>query len=346
MSGLRAFPCAGLIVLIWGCQDTLHGQPRIWKVGIAISDQVERSGLPPHLRELHDQAVRDMYDGIRLLVSGLRRFETVAWNAVGEGREYRYFGPGHVDFVAHATIYKLGKIYRNETLYYNPGYPAEFQQDGNKPYEIISRPAITSRLKLSLVDQERAKVFWSALRDSTVIVPHDPLTYLYNPSKYPRLSHPELIRTHLSSIIRLQSINTSVERAMVISDRWFVSSPEKDAKTSRSLLAALLASFRPGLDGNLPLEGRIDSVLSLERKGKPHVLLNIGARDGIYPRLRLEVWRAEPSQQKVGQIEVVQVDSFSAVAKVRKVEKKLRKRGEGPSPGDRVISRKRRSLLN
>ena len=298
------------------------------------------------MHELHDQAVRNLYDRIKLLLSGLGRFETVAWNAVGEGRKYRYFGPGDVDFVAHATIYKLGKIYRNETLYYNPGYPAEFKQDGDKPYEIISRPAITSRLKLSLVDQERGKVLWSALRDSTVIVPHDPYTYLYNPSKYPRLSHPELIRSHLSSIIRLQSNNTSVERSMVMSDRWFVSSPEKDVKISQSLLAALLASFHPGLDGNLPLEGRIDSVLSLERKGKPQVLLNIGARDGIYPKLRLEVWRPEPSQQKVGQIEVVRVDSFSAVATVRKVEKKLRKRGEGPDPGDRVISRKRRSRLN
>ncbi len=40
------------------------------------------------------------------------------------------------------------------------------------------------------------------MRDSTVLVPHDPYIYLYNPKKYPGLSHPALIRTHLSRIIR------------------------------------------------------------------------------------------------------------------------------------------------
>ena len=173
----KAFPYAGLILLFWGCQDFIHAQPRIRRVGIAITDQVERRGLPPHLNELHDKALRHLYDGVRDHLNGLGRFQTVAWNAVGERRKYRYVGPGQVDFVAHATIYKLEKIYRNETLYNNPGYPVNFKQDGDKPCEIISRPAVTSRLKLALIEQNKGKVIWSAMRDSTVLVPHDPYIY-------------------------------------------------------------------------------------------------------------------------------------------------------------------------
>ena len=342
----KAFPFAGLILLFLSCHDFVQAQPRIRKVGIAISDRVERRGLPPHLNELHGKNLRNLYDGVKGQLNALGRFETVAWNAVGEGRKYEYIGPGEVDFVAHVTVYKLEKIYRNETLYYNPRYTVDFKQDGEKSYEIISRPAVTSRLKMALIDQKKGKVIWSAMRDSTVIVPHDSHTYLYNPSKYPGLTHPALIRTHLSDIIRLQSINTSVERSMVLSDRWFVSSPQKDTDASQELLAALLDPFLADLDGNLPLEGRIESILPLDKKGRTQVLLNIGALDGLFPRLRLEVWRPEPSDQKVGQVEIVKVDSSSAVAMVRKIEKKLRKRGEGPNPDDRVISRKRPSLLH
>ena len=343
----KASPYAGLILLCWSCQDFIHAQPRIRKVGLAISDQVERRGLPPHLNELHGQALRTLYDGVQDHLNGLGRFETVSWKAVGHGRrKFEYIGPGQVDFVVHVTIYKLEKIYRNETLYFNPAYRVEFKQDGEKSYEIISRPAVTSRLKLALIDPKKDKVIWSAMRDSTVMVPHDPYTYLYNPRLYPGLTHPELIRTHLANIIRLQSINTSVERSMVLSDRWFVSSPQRDIDASQELLTALLATFRSDLDGNLPLEGRIASILPPDKKGKTQVLLNIGALDGLFPRLRLEVWRPEPSDQKVGQVEIVEVDSSSATARVRKLEKKLRKRGEGPNPGDRVISRKRPSLLH
>ena len=329
------------MLLCWSFHDFIQAQPRIRTVGIAITDQVERRRLPPHLNELHGKALRNLYDGVQGQLNAMGRFETVAWNAVGERRKYEYIGPGKVDFIVHVTIYELEKIYRNETLYYNPRYTVEFKQDGEKSYEIISRPAIASRLKLALIDQKKGKVIWSAMRDSTVIVPHDPYTYLYNPSKYPGLTHPALVRDHLSNIIRLQSINTSAERSMVLSDRWFVSSPQMDIEASQELLTALLAAFRADLDGNLPLEGRIESILPPDKKGRTQVLLNIGALDGLFPRLRLEVWRPEPSDQKVGQVEIVKADSSSAVAMVRKIEKKLRKRGEGPNPGDRVISRKR-----
>jgi hypothetical protein len=59
--------------------------------------------------------------------------------------------------------------------------------------------------------------------------------------------------------------------------------------------------------------------------------------------MRLDVWRPQPSQQKVGQVEVVELDSTTAIARLRKIEKKLKKRGEGLQKQDRVISHKRPS---
>ena len=96
------------------------------------------------------------------------------------------------------------------------------------------------------------------------------------------------------------------------------------------------------IDANLPLEGRIAAILP-QQKGKSRVQLNIGAQHGLASRMRLEVWRPEPSQQKVGQLEVVATDSTTAIAKLRKLDKKLKKSGEGLQLQYRVISAKRRS---
>jgi len=82
-------------------------------------------------------------------------------------------------------------------------------------------------------------------------------------------------------------------------------------------------------------------MLLPERKGKPHVQLNIGAQHGLVRKMRLQVLRPDPSDQKVGQLEVVEVDSTTAIARLRKLDKKLRKHGEGLQLQDRVISPKR-----
>ena len=108
------------------------------------------------------------------------------------------------------------------------------------------------------------------------------------------------------------------------------------------LLKGLVDNLAPDLDANLPLEGRIAALLP-EQKGKLHVRLNIGARHGLTTRMRFNVWRPRPSQQKVGQIEVVEMDSTTAIARLRKLDKKLKKRGDGLQVQDRVISPKRPS---
>ena len=136
--------------------------------------------------------------------------------------------------------------------------------------------------------------------------------------------------------------NPSVERALNVSERWFVSTPSSDLAVAKGLLKGLAADLAADIDANIPLEGRIAAILP-EQKGKSHVQLNIGAQHGLASRMRLDVWRPEPSQQKVGQLEVVEIDSTTAVARLRKLDKKLRKRGEGLQLQDRVISSKRPS---
>ena len=65
--------------------------------------------------------------------------------------------------------------------------------------------------------------------------------------------------------------------------------------------------------------------------------LNVGIRN----KMRLEVFRSGKSGSKIGQIEIVSVDSASSVGRVRKLERSVRKRGGTIDVGDQVISRQR-----
>lgn len=315
----------------------------MYRLGVAVSDAVDHRALPPHLLERQGEIQFELGRQVRELLDGLGRFESSPWEALAEGRRFSFSGPGSVDFVVHLTLHRLGKIYRNDSLMRLASYSADASGTGEPPgpYEIIAQPAIVGRLEIELVDPDNGKVIWSTLRDSTAIVPHDPHLFVYNPTRFPRFTHPALIRAYLADILRLQAGNYALQRSMANAERWFVSTPGADVATAGGLLSGLVASSRARIDANLPLEGRIDSLLP-DEGGESRVLLNIGARDGVSPKLRLDLWRPLPSERKVGQVEVVTVDAGTAVARVRKVDRKLRQRGEGPATGDRAISRKRR----
>ena len=283
------------------------------------------------------------------LFEDLGRFQTFDWR-VSSDRDrylyYGYYGEESVDFVAHVIVHRLYRVYSNKIVYAGPfeaptnlSFPSAETQN----VEVLSFPLVSGRIEIKLVDPLKDKIFWSAQRDSSSIVPHDEFRFIYNPSKYPGVTSPTLIQAYLADILRLQHSNPVVERALYASDRWYISEPEDDVETARGVLADLVRSFYPELDGNLPLEGRIEALLTKKKKGKPTYLLNIGSKHGLVPRLRLDVWRDPPNEEKIGQIEIVQLNPTSAIAKLRKLEKKIRKRGETLQPGDRVISRRRDS---
>ena len=344
---MRRVISVGLVAAILGGICPSAAQPHIYTIGLALIDRVNPDGLPPHMRRQHPGLVNDMRREIRSLLADLGRFRTVPFRMSSEDDDPVYFGAPAVDFVVQITLDRADKIYRNQILYsqgpllYNR--TGEDGRSGGAPYEVISLPAITGQLQVRLVDPHKDKVLWSSLRDCTAVVPIDERIFLYNNRKYPGLTHPDLVRAFQIDILRLRQVNRSVDRALNMSDRWFVSQPSHDVEVARDLFRGLVASLASDMDSNLPLEGRIDALLP-KKKSKFYVQLNIGAHHGLVPRMRLEVWRPQPSSQKVGQVEVVEIDSTTAVARLRKLDKKLKKRGEGLQLLDRVISPKRPSV--
>ena len=321
------------------------GQPQVYSIGIVFTDLVDQETLPLHLKEQHPTIVKTINQEIRQLFSDLNRFRTLHLQSSGEADDPLYHGAQSVDYIAHFTLSKAYKTYHNQILYYYDGEDERLQFDDGGPsknssYEVISLPAIIGQITVKLVNPRRNKIFWSDLRDSSAVIPYNQQLFLRNAWKYPGGSHPGLVRAFLADILRLQMANPSVERALNVSERWFVSDPSDDVEVAKGLLQGLAANLAADIDANLPLEGRIETLLP-ERKGKAHVQLNIGAQHGLAPKMRLQVLRPEPSQQKVGQLEVVEIDSTTAIARLRKLDKKLRKHGEGLQLQDRVISPKR-----
>ena len=344
---MRRIFFAGLVSTVLGGLVPAFSQPQTYAIGLAFTDQMDVDSLPPYMQSKHSSFMGKLRQRVQLLFTELGRFQTFDCRTTFEQNRYTYYSSQSTDFVVHVILRRSHKIFRNKALRYSGGedsfgYGAR-AQSGGVPYEVIALPAISARLEVRLMEGRKNKIFWSALRDSTAIVPHSVEIFIYNPSKYPGYTHPALIRAYLPAILRLRAANHSVDRQLDAADRWFLSEPGDDIDTAYGLLEDLAASFYEELDGNLPLAGRIEAVLP-EEEGKPRVLLNIGSKHGLMPRLRLDVWRPLPVGQKVGQIEVIEVDSVTAIARLRKLERSLRKRGESLQSGDRVISRKRPSL--
>ncbi|MBI2501953.1 MAG: hypothetical protein HYW07_01820 [Candidatus Latescibacteria bacterium] len=318
-------------------------QPRTCTLGLVITDRVDLAGLPDHLQAQHPLLVDDLREKMRVSLAQVGRFQILNWDATAKENHYTYYGSGTIDAVVHVILHRANKIFRNQVIY-SYGTAPEYKgpQEGGLDYEVVALPAISARLEVRLVNLQKNIVLWSALGDSTAIVPYDGRVFIFNPRKYPGMTHPQLIRDYLADLMRLQQTNRAVDRLLDVADRWFISRPINDLQIAQALLTSLAKSFSGALDLNLPLEGQISALLPAEQ-GMQLVRLNIGAQHGLVPRLRLEVWRPLPAVQKVGQVEVMQVDSTTAVARLKGLEKQLRKRGEGLHLLDRVISPKRPS---
>ena len=332
----------GWASVLFGGQPA-NAQPHIYTIGLVFTDLVDQEILPVHLAEQHPLLMREIDQAIRDIFASLSRFRAVRLQSVGEAHNPVFQGGESTDYIAHFILNKAYKTYHNQVIHYedlglfDDGGPSE-----DRSYEVISLPAFVGQLEVKLAEPRRGKIFWSDLRDSSATIPYDKQLFLYNTWKYPGASHPGLTRAFLADLLRLQMADSATERALNVAERWFVSKPSSDLAVARGLLKGLADNLAPDLDANLPLEGRIVALLP-EQKGKLHVRLNIGARHGLTTRMRFDVWRPRPSQQKVGQIEVVDVDSTTAIARLRKLDKKLKKRGDGLQIQDRVISPKRPS---
>ena len=330
----------GWAAILFGNQPA-NAQPHRYTIGLAFTDLVDQEALPVHLVDQHPLLMREIEHTLSDIFADMGRFRAVRLRSIGEARDPVYQGEASVDYIAHFMLNKAYKTYHNKVIHYeNLGLFDDGRPSEDRSYEVISLPAIVAQLEVKLEDPRRDRIFWSDLRDSSAVIPYDKQLYLYNSWKYPGASHPSLTRAFLADLLRLQMANPSTERALNVAERWFISNPSSDLAVARGVLKGLADNLAPDLDANLPLEGRIAALLPA-RKGKPHVRLNIGARHGLLKRMRFDVWRPRPSQQKVGQIEVVETDSTTAIARLRKLDKELKKRGDSLQIQDRVISPKR-----
>jgi len=320
-------------------------------MGLAMTSLVDESRMPAHLQRQSGELLAGVYGETRGLLKALGRCRIVPWRAEETRTGYRYEGARSADFVTHLVVHTLYKSYRNKAFYGSVPQPLYGTSNeatdaagagGGTGIETVSEPVITARIELRLYDPHRNRTFWSAMRDSSVVIPYDQGLFLYNTDRHPGWTHPQLLGRYMAGLLRLQRQSTAAQLMMAAADRWFVSDPGQDARAARWLVASLMAGFYRELDGRLPLEGTVSSVFSGPEE-QPQAILSLGSHHGVTRGLRLDVWRPAPAEQKVGQVEILRVDTTSALARVRKLEKSVRRAGEGVAAGDRVVSRKRAS---
>lgn len=337
----------GLLVLALGGATVASAQARIYAAGLAITDAVAVEALPAHLRANHAQLLAELRGQAKGRLSGLGRLQVAHWEATFSANRFQYQGPGDADFVVHVLLSHADKVFRNQVIYTNEGIRAlplgYGGQESGLDYEVVSLPAIGTRIEMRLVDPHRNKILWSAQRDTTATVAFDPQVFVLNTRKYPGFTPASILQENLADLMRLRQDNTNVDRLLDVADRWFVSKPSADVKMAQATLGSLLESLAAELDSNLPVEGQITQVLPVE-DGEAQVQLDLGSRHGLAPGLCLEVWRALPNGQRVGEIEIVRADSATATARLRKLDRAVRKRGESLEVTDRVISQKRPPL--
>lgn len=331
-----------IVVTLFVSASRSGGQPETYAVGVIVDDQLLPEQLPPHMLRIHPIVIDEFNRHVRALLEATGRCRIL--NLTKSAR--RLMDREAIDFVLVVTLYKLGKSYRNRVYYFREGDVFDAvvkpQMEQDFPYEVVSEPSAVIQFGMELMDSED-RVMWSSIIDSTEIVPYDSQIYLYNTDRYPGVTHPDLLQRYHSGLTRLRLGTPQVDRMLEVSDRWFVSGPRDDLETLRSLLESAVVSSYGELDGHIPLAGRILAVEPTKKKDKPKLTLGIGYRHGAVPKMRLQVRRAGGEGGKVGEIEIVEVDSLSSIAKTRKIEKKLRNRGESFQVGDRVISKRRRS---
>ena len=328
---------AALILPVLLLQATASAQPRQWSIAVEVVDQVEPTGIPPHILQSKPELLDDLNRQVQLILEDLGRCRARGADADTNG--------AIDDFIARVSVQQLYKSYRNkeylgiahdvheaDALYYAP-----------QVKEIRAEPILIARLEMELVEMPEGRRTWSTVRDSTIAIPYDRYDYIINPVKYPHAADPVAQQHFMADILRLTDVPRSPARYILnAADRWFISWPQNDIDRARGLLVDLVGTLYSDLDGRLPLEGQVTELLP-DEDGNERVALGIGTVHGLVPKLKMDVWRPEPADQKVGQIQIIQVDSATAVAQVRKIDRQLRKRGEGVRTGDRVISKKRKS---
>lgn len=341
----------GIYALLWVCLLPIGASAQStapFRVALAFSDLSDTERQWDHLQVINDSALPIIRRTVVANFAVIDRCETVLLTAKLDKRGRSVFAEEvdtDTDYALHFIVRHIDKLFRNRTIYQS-GYDIDRNQvgyGGAEPQsrEIVALPALSSAMEVRLIHLNRNKVIWSTLQDSTVLVAHDN-RFVYNAEKYPGFTHPEIIRDHIAPILRQRQRRPSALRMLSVADRWFLSTPADDVATAEALLAGMIDNLMPEVDAQLPLYGTIASIVEgTDEKKNQRFRLDIGSQQGLVKKLRLDVFRDSKDAKKIGQVEIVSVDSSSSIARLHKLERSVRKRGESLAIGDLVFSRKR-----
>jgi hypothetical protein len=310
------------------------------QVAVAFSDVSAPEKQWDHLRSFQDSVLLNIRTVVLAGFEHIARCKAIPKTVVIDGRGRSNFtNVGDADYAVHFIVRKLDKLFRNRTTY-GSNNRVRYSVEESRSREIVALPALSVSLEIRLIQLERNKVIWSTLQDSTVLVPHGN-RFVYNAEKYPGVTHPDMIRDYIAPILRQRQRRPAALRMLSVADRWYLSQPEDDIAAAEALTYILVEDIMPEIDARLPLYGSIVSLLGTDGKKRPRCQLDLGAQQGIVKKMRLDIFSQGAPSVKIGQIEIVSVDSSSSTAHLRKLERSARKRGETLAVGDRVFSRQR-----
>ncbi len=312
------------------------------QVAVAVSNESAPEHGWPHLESFYASVPHILQHAIFKEMGKLTRCRLVHQEAqIDERGRSLYQQRPDVDFFAHFVLKRADKIFRNRTLYFtDPQSAIRFGTEDTLPRETVSLPALSIAFEIRLIDPKDGDIIWSALEDSTILLPHRE-RYVYNPDKYPGYTHPEVIRDFIAPILMQRFRNPTALRMLQATERWYLSNPEGDGPTGERLIRAMVAGFLPKIDAQLPLYGSVISKLEPDKKKRPQYELSIGADQGIVLDLQLDVFRNGMPKTKIGKLKIVSVSPSKSVARLHKLERSMRKRGESIAVGDEVLSAKR-----
>ena len=311
------------------------------RLAFDISDQSDPADHWEHLESFHKSALADIeyvlrkefkpLDRVALTNQNGDRVVDMPWRQTRE--------TDGATFTLQLRLRRFSKLFRNRGMYQTRD---ELSQMAREPimHEMIALPVLSGAIEAHLISEKSHKTIWSTLHDSSIMLAHNG-RFIYNLEKYPGYAPPELIRDYAVPILRQRSRRPSALRMLSAADRWYISSADEDLISANAMLRRMVADLVPEIDANLPLSGSIVSQVGLDEKQRPMFQLDLGSDVGIRNKMRLEVLRSGKSGSKIGQIEIVSVDSASSVGRVRKLERSVRKRGGTIDVGDQVISRQR-----
>jgi hypothetical protein len=338
----------GICALLWVCVLPIGASAQSsapFRVALAFSDLSDTERQWDHLQVFNDSALPIIRRTVLANFTAIDRCEVALLAATLDARGRSVFADeADAEYALHFILRHIDKLFRNRTIYQS-GYDVDRNQVGyegaeSQSREIVALPALSSAMEVRLIDLNRNKVIWSTLQDSTVLVAHDN-HFVYNAEKYPGFTHPEIIRDYIAPILRQRQRRPAALRMLAAADRWFLSKPTDDIAAAEALLEGMVNDLMPAVDAQLPLYGTIISLAGADEKKRPLFRLDIGSQQGLVKKLRLDVFRDSMAAKKIGQVEVVSVDSSSSIARLHKLERSVRKRGESLAIGDLVFSRKR-----